>query len=63
MGALIAFTGFIGDLNISSIKRDVGLSDTGDVIPGHGGIMDRLDSLCFTAPIFVHLIYYWHYLG
>lgn len=62
MGAVIAFSGFIGDLNISSIKRDIGVKDTGAFIPGHGGIMDRLDSLCFTAPTFVHLLYYWHYL-
>lgn len=58
-GSLIAFSGFVGDLNISAIKRDLELKDMGNTIPGHGGIMDRLDSLSFTAMVFFHLTHLW----
>lgn len=58
---MIAFSGFIGDIVMSSIKRDIGVKDMGDLIPGHGGILDRIDSLAYTAPIFFHLIYYMAY--
>ncbi|RRJ85798.1 phosphatidate cytidylyltransferase [Gulosibacter macacae] len=57
--ALFAFIaclmGFAGGLVMSSIKRDRGVKDFGDLIPGHGGIMDRVDSLVFAAPVFFHL--------
>lgn len=56
IGAVIALSGFMGDLLISAIKRDLKLKDTSDIIPGHGGAMDRLDSLAITAPIFYHTI-------
>lgn len=56
---IIACTGFFGDIVMSAIKRDLGVKDTGNSIPGHGGILDRLDSLTYTAPIFFHLVYYW----
>lgn len=58
-GALISFSGFAGDLNISAIKRDLGIKDMGDTIPGHGGIMDRLDSLSYTSMVFFHLTHLW----
>lgn len=58
---MIAFSGFIGDVVMSSLKRDLGVKDTGNMIPGHGGVLDRIDSLVYTAPVFFHLIYYMAY--
>ena len=55
---MIAFAGFVGDIVMSALKRDIGVKDTGTAIPGHGGILDRIDSLAFTAPTFFHLVYY-----
>ncbi|MDR3340567.1 MAG: phosphatidate cytidylyltransferase [Candidatus Symbiothrix sp.] len=55
---LVAVAGFIGDIVMSSLKRDIGVKDTGVTIPGHGGILDRIDSLAYTAPAFFHLVYY-----
>lgn len=61
MGFLLSFTGQLGDLVVSSIKRDLGLKDMGTGIPGHGGLLDRFDSLLFVGPALFHYIGY--YLG
>ncbi|MEO1459806.1 MAG: phosphatidate cytidylyltransferase [Pseudomonadota bacterium] len=56
----ISVMGFLGGLVMSGIKRDRGVKDWGHLIPGHGGFLDRLDSVIFAAPIFFHLVrYFW----
>jgi phosphatidate cytidylyltransferase len=60
-GLLIGVAGFFGDLAMSAVKRDLRIKDTGQAIPGHGGILDRLDSLTYTAPLFFHYLHYLHY--
>ena len=58
MALVITITGFLGGLVMSAIKRDRSLKDWGHTIAGHGGILDRLDSVAFSAPVFFHLTRY-----
>jgi phosphatidate cytidylyltransferase len=59
LAALIVAMGFFGGLVMSAIKRDRGVKDFGELLPGHGGMMDRIDSLCFAAPVFFHAVRFW----
>ncbi|CDM59788.1 MULTISPECIES: phosphatidate cytidylyltransferase [Rhizobium] len=56
---VITMMGFFGGLVMSAIKRDRGVKDWGHLIEGHGGLIDRLDSVVFSAPIFFHIVRYW----
>lgn len=58
MAALVVVMGFAGGLVMSAIKRDRGVKDWGGAIAGHGGVMDRMDSLSFAAPVFFHITAY-----
>ena len=61
-GILVGLGGPMGDLAISVIKRDLEVKDMGTAIPGHGGVLDRVDSLLFTSPFFVHMLHYFDLL-
>jgi phosphatidate cytidylyltransferase len=56
---IITIMGFFGGLVLSAVKRDRGVKDWGNLIEGHGGLIDRLDSVVFSAPIFFHIVRYW----
>lgn len=61
LGFIIAVAGFVGDIIMSALKRDLGIKDTSQMLPGHGGLLDRIDSLLFTAPIYFHFLNYFYY--
>ncbi len=56
---LISVAGFFGDINMSAIKRDAGVKDSSKLLPGMGGVIDRVDSLTLTAPLFVYFVSWW----
>ena len=59
-GVVLGVIGQVGDLAESAIKRSIGTKDTGDLIPGHGGMLDRIDSLLFNAPaLYLYSLYAW----
>lgn len=58
MAAVIVIAGFLGGLALSAVKRSLGAKDWGSMIEGHGGMLDRLDSVSFAAPVFFHLTRY-----
>jgi phosphatidate cytidylyltransferase len=57
---IVTLMGFAGGLVMSAIKRDRGVKDYGSMLSGHGGMMDRIDSLCFAAPVFFHIVRYYY---
>ena len=63
LGVLVSVTGQLGDLVISSVKRDLGIKDTGNILPGHGGILDRFDSVLLAGPAYFHFIGYFNGFG
>ena len=59
-GLIVGIGGQLGDLSISVLKRDIGTKDMAATIPGHGGIFDRIDSLVYVAPLFMHMAGYYY---
>ena len=53
---VVTVMGFCGGLVMSAVKRDRGVKDWGTMVDGHGGVLDRVDSLCFAAPVFFHIV-------
>src|SRR4051812_24029621 len=62
ISAIIVIMGFLGGLTLSAVKRSLGAKDWGVMIEGHGGMLDRTDSICFAAPVFFHVVR-WFYTG
>jgi len=58
MSFVIVIMGFLGGLTLSAVKRSLGAKDWGTMVKGHGGMLDRMDSVCFAAPIFFHMVRY-----
>ncbi|UGB46096.1 phosphatidate cytidylyltransferase [Frateuria edaphi] len=58
MSLVIVIAGFLGGLALSAVKRSLGAKDWGHMIEGHGGMLDRLDSVSFAAPVFFHVVHY-----
>lgn len=62
-GVLLSIAGQMGDLVLSSIKRDIGIKDTGTLLPGHGGLLDRFDSLLLASPVIFYFVAYFRGIG
>jgi phosphatidate cytidylyltransferase len=60
IAAVIVFMGFLGGLTLSAVKRSLGAKDWGVMIEGHGGMLDRTDSICFAAPVFFHIVRFFY---
>ncbi len=60
-GLMIGAGGFLGDTTIGALKRDLGVKDAGTMIAGHGGVLDRVNSLTYTAPLFFHFLRFFYY--
>ncbi len=60
MAAIIVLMGFFGGIVLSAVKRSMGVKDWGSMVQGHGGVLDRMDSVAFSAPIFFHVIRYFY---
>jgi phosphatidate cytidylyltransferase len=59
MSLVISLMAFAGGLTLSAIKRDRGVKDYGTLVEGHGGVLDRIDAICFAAPVFFHFTRWW----
>jgi phosphatidate cytidylyltransferase len=60
-GLMIGAGGFLGDTTVGAVKRDLGVKDAGTMIAGHGGVLDRINSLTYTAPLFFHFLRFYYY--
>ena len=60
MGVIIAASAFVGYIILSAIKTDLQIKDRGTMTPGHGGVLNRIDTLIYTAPLFFYLVLAWH---
>lgn len=61
VGFVVGWLGLVGDLAIGAIKRDLQVKDTGHTLPGHGGVIDRINGAIFTIPVIFHLLFYFYY--
>jgi phosphatidate cytidylyltransferase len=60
-GLMIGAAGFLGDTTVGAVKRDIGVKDAGTMIAGHGGVLDRINSLTYTAPLFFHFVRFYYF--
>jgi phosphatidate cytidylyltransferase len=61
LGVLIALGAFVGYIILSAIKSDLQLKDRGEMTPGRGGVLNRIDAFVYSAPLFYYLVLQWHY--